>query len=200
MIESTSTSRLAKTTLIALPLVFLLPVALATVFYFFHENLPSLGKKNHGELITPARPLEQFAAMTQEGNPLTINYLYGKWTLVQIGGGKCDLYCEASLFKTRQARLAMGEDITRVQRLFLLINGYSGDHLRRLLSEHPRITVASLQKDTQRTLLTTLGAHPEGNIYVIDPLGNVMMRYSKNSSAKGMIDDLRHLLKASRIG
>ena len=68
------------------------------------------------------------------------------------------------------------------------------------MSEHPQMTVASLQKEAQENVFNTLGTQPGGNIYIIDPLGNVMMRYSKDSNAKGMIDDLRHLLKASRIG
>ena len=200
MTELKPTLRLPKTTPVALFLVFLLPVTLATLLYFFHDRLPSPGTKNHGELINPARPLKQFAAKTPEGKLLSIAYLRGKWTLVQIGEGDCDLYCKASLFKTCQARLAMGEDIKRVQRLYLLPSESAGDYLQPLLSEHPQLAVASLQKEAQEDLLNTLGAQPEGNIYIIDPLGNVMMRYSKDSRAKGMIDDLRHLLKASRIG
>ena len=200
MTDGKPTSRLPKTTPVALFLVFLLPVTMATLFYLFHDNLPSPGTKNHGELINPARPLEQFAAKTLEGKLLSLDYLHGKWTLVLVGENTCDLYCEASLFKTRQARLAMGEDITRVQRLYLLPTASTGDHLKPLLSEHPKMIVASLQSEAQENVLNTLGAQPEGNIYIIDPLGNVMMRYSKDSTAKGMIDDLRHLLKASRIG
>ncbi len=200
MTDIKPTSGLSKTTPIALFLVFLLPVTLATLLYFFHDSLPSPGTKNHGELIDPVRPLERFAAKTLEGKPLSIDYLRGKWTLIQIGENKCDLYCEASLFKTRQTRLAMGEDLTRVQRLYLLPIAYTGDYSQLLLREHPQMTVAWLQKEGQEDLLNTLGTQPEGNVYIIDPLGNVMMRYSKDSTAKGMIDDLRHLLKASRIG
>ena len=200
MTELKTTLRPPKTTSIALFLVFLLPVTLASVLFFFHDRLPSPGTKNHGELINPARPLEKFAAKTLEGKLLSIAYLRGKWTLVQIGEDECDLYCKASLFKTRQTRLAMGEDIKRVQRLYLLPSESTGDHLQPLLSEHPQLAVASLQKEAQAELLNTLGTQPAGNIYIIDPLGNVMMRYSKDSKAKGMIDDLRHLLKVSRIG
>ena len=200
MTDIKPTPRPSKTTPIALFLVFLLPVTLATMFYFFHDNLPSPGTKNHGELINPAQPLAQFSARTLEGKLLSHDYLHGKWTLILIGENTCDLYCEASLFKTRQARLAMGEDISRVQRLYLLTIASPGENLRPLLREHPQMTVASLQKEAQENVLNSLGTQPEGNIYIIDPLGNVMMRYSKDSNAKGMIDDLRHLLKASRIG
>lgn len=191
---------LPKITPIALLVVFLLPLVMATIFYRYHDYLPFTGTTNQGDLIDPARPLTLFAAKGLDGRSLSSTDLKGKWTLVLVGGKECDLYCEANLFKTRQARLAMGEDISRIQRLYLLPSGSTGEQLQSLFSEHPRLIVASLEKEAQKTVLNTLGTKPEGSIYIIDPLGNVMMHYSKDATAKGMIKDLRRLLKASRIG
>ncbi len=191
---------LSKNTPIALFVVFLLPLAIATIFYRYHDYLPSAGTTNKGDLIDPARPLTLFAATTLDGRNLSLEDLKGKWTLILVGGKECNLYCEANLFKTRQARLAMGEDISRVQRLYLLPSGSTGEQLQSLFKEHPRLIVASLEQEAQQTVLNTLGTQPEGSIYIIDPLGNVMMHYPKDATAKGMIEDLRHLLKTSRIG
>jgi cytochrome oxidase Cu insertion factor (SCO1/SenC/PrrC family) len=178
----------------------MVPLLGATVLYFFHGSLPMPRLKTHGILINPARPLERFSAKTSAGKSLSLDDIHGKWTLVYVAGDKCDLYCEASLFKTRQARLALGEDIARVQRLYLVIDRYTLNTLPSILSEHPRMVVAAIDKAVQPTVMEVLGKAPEGQVYIIDPLGNVMMRYPPNATSKGMIKDLKHLLRVSQIG
>jgi len=180
--------------------IFLAPLLLATLFVFFHDSLPTTGTKNRGELITPARPIEQFEAKTDQGETLSLDFLKGKWTLLYVGSESCDLYCEANLYKTRQARLAQGENLARIQRLYLLPSENSLEKLQPIIGEHPRMTFALLQKDSLRHVLTTLGEGAPGKVYLIDPLGNVMMRYSSDDTAKDIIKDLKHVLRASRIG
>ncbi len=193
-------TKLSRTTPIFLFLVFLAPLVLATLIYFFHDRLPSPGTKNHGELIHPARPLHQFAARTQKDEAISLDYLKGKWTLLYVGSDSCDLYCEATLFKTRQARLAQGENLRRVQRLYLITAHESAGNLQEILERHPRMTVASVQAETKEQVIDTLGNDALGNVFLVDPLGNVMMRYDNNATAKGMVKDLQHLIRASRIG
>jgi cytochrome oxidase Cu insertion factor (SCO1/SenC/PrrC family) len=191
---------LSKATPLALLLVFGVPLLVATVVYFFHGSLPMPRSKTHGILINPARPLERFSAQTSAGKPLSLDDILGKWTLVYVAGNKCDLYCEASLFKTRQARLALGEDIGRVQRLYLVIDRHTLNNLPSVLSEHPRMTVAAIDKTVQPAVMEVLGKAPVGQVYIIDPLGNVMMRYPPTATSKGMLKDLKHLLRVSQIG
>lgn len=181
-------------------IIFLAPLLLATLFVFFHDSLPSTGKKNRGELINPARPIEHFDAKTDQGEVLSVDFLKGKWTLMYIGDESCDLYCEANLYKTRQARLAQGENLARVQRLYLLSAEESIEKLQAIIQEHPRMTFAYLQGDSRHHVLNSLGDNAQGKVYLIDPLGNVMMRYSGDDSAKDIIKDLQHVLRASRIG
>lgn len=195
-----ASSTLSKATPLALLLVFMVPLLGAIVLYYFHESLPMPRLKTHGILINPARPLERFSAQTSAGKSLSLDDIHGKWTLLYVAGDKCDLYCEASLFKTRQARLALGEDIGRVQRLYLVIDRHTLSNLPSVLSEHPRMVVAAIDKAVQPTVMEVLGKAPEGQVYIIDPLGNVMMRYPPNATSKGMIKDLKHLLRVSQIG
>lgn len=200
MTNHSSTVKLNRATPIWLLVIFLAPLFLATLFVFFHDSLPIAGKKNRGELITPARPIEQFSAKTDQGESLTLDFLKGKWTLLQVGAEVCDLYCQANLFKTRQARLAQGENLARIQRLYLLPAGYSIEKIQSLFQEHPRMTVALIEESTQDDILKTLGDDALGKVFLIDPLGNAMMRYSNDNSAKDIVKDLQHLLRASRIG
>jgi cytochrome oxidase Cu insertion factor (SCO1/SenC/PrrC family) len=194
-----SVAKLSRITPIFLLLVFLLPLVLATLAYFFHDRLPALGTKNHGELIHPARPLEQFVARTANGQTISLDYLKGKWTFLYVGNNECDLYCEAALYKTRQARLAQGENLSRVQRLYL-ITSHEPDNLSSIMERHPRMTEATLKTDTRQRVLETLGENALGKVFLVDPLGNVMMRYDNEATAHGMIKDLQHLIRASRIG
>jgi cytochrome oxidase Cu insertion factor (SCO1/SenC/PrrC family) len=144
--------------------------------------------------------LTRFEAKTQNDGIITSDYLQRKWTFIIVGSKRCDLYCEANLFKTRQARLALGENLRRVQRLYLITVNDSIGELPPVLEQHPRMTVASLQAEAQKQVLETLGEEALGKVFLVDPLGNVMMRYNNEATAKGMVKDLQHLIRASRIG
>src|SRR6185503_14017395 len=86
--------------------LFFAPLALAFLLYYGGGWRPP-GSTNKGELISPPRPLPDGAAW------------HGKWTLVYVGDGRCDEQCRAALLLTRQTRLALNADMTRVQRIFL---------------------------------------------------------------------------------
>lgn len=200
MSEHKSKSGLSNASFVGLIVVFLVPLLLAVLLYTCRDRLPLPEPKTNGVLIHPARPISQFGARTTNGETLSFDHLRGKWTLVYIGGSPCDLYCEASLFKMRQARLALGENMSRVQRLLLLTNTTDPDSLAPILGEHPKLITVSLTEDVHRAVLDSFGEHPEGNIYIVDPLGNVMMLYTPNATTKGLLKDLKHLLKVSQIG
>lgn len=200
MSDSEPRAGLSRTTLIGLVAVFVGPLLLAAILYAYHDKLPIPAAKTHGQLIHPVRPLEAFAARTLGGEPMSLDDLRGKWTLVYVGGSHCNLPCEASLFKTRQVRLALGESMSRVQRLYLLTDEDGIDELQQLLETHARMTTAALEDVSREVVLQTFGERPQGNVYIIDPLGNVMMRYAPDATSKGMLKDLKHLLKVSQIG
>lgn len=200
MTEHKPKSGLSNASFVGLITVFLVPLLVAVLLYTFRDRLPLPDPKTNGVLIHPARPINQFGALTMSGETLSLDHLRGKWTLVYIGGSRCDLYCEASLFKMRQARLALGENMSRVQRL-LLFNSTAGlDDLATLLGEHPKLITASVSDNMRTAVLESFGERPEGNVYIVDPLGNVMMRYPPNATTEGLLKDLKHLLKVSQIG
>jgi cytochrome oxidase Cu insertion factor (SCO1/SenC/PrrC family) len=200
MSDSTSKRPVSKGTLIGLLVVFLAPLVLATLLYQFRDRLPTIGTRSHGELIDPARPWDRFEARTADARRLTLDDLRGKWTLAYLGAGPCDLACEAGLFKMRQVRLALGTDMKRVQRLYLGITPQDREGLQPIQERDPRLIFATLGDGARHALGGVLGEDAAGHIYVIDPLGNVMMRYDARATSKGMLKDLRHLLKVSQIG
>lgn len=182
--------------------LFFAPLALAFLLYYGGAGWRPAGSTNHGELISPARPLPSVALPTPDGALLPAESWRGKWTLLYVGDGRCDGRCRAALTLMRQTRLALNKDMTRVQRVFLA----TGNCCDRAYfdAEHQGVVVALVDNDAGATLLAAFPeAQPasEGFIYVIDPLGNLMMRHlPEPPPAEGLLEDLRKLLKLSHIG
>ena len=182
--------------------VFFVPLALAFLLYYGLGGWHPPGSTNHGELISPPRPLPSVALPTPGGAPLAAETWHGKWTLLYVGDGRCDGHCRAALTLMRQTRLALNTDMARVQRVFLA-TGNCCDQAY-LDAQHPGLVVALADNDAGAELLA---AFPDvqpatGNsIYVVDPLGNLMMRHAPEPPpAKGLLEDLRKLLELSHIG
>jgi len=137
---------------------------------------------NYGELISPARPVA--------GAPLEA--LRGQWVLVTFDAAACDAYCERKLYFMRQLRRAQGKDEARIARLWLLID--AGRPSAKLLAaiEGTRVAPAG----------ALVGEFPAAgaladHIYVVDPLGNLMMRYPREPDPSRMLRDLQRLLKVA---
>lgn len=181
--------------------LFFAPLALAFLLYYGGGWRPP-GSTNHGELISPPRPLPSVALPTPGGAPLAPETWRGKWTLLYVGDGRCDGRCRAALVLMRQTRLALNKDMTRVQRVFLT-TGNCCDRAY-LDAEHPGLALALADNDAGAQLLAAFpDAQPalDGFIYVIDPLGNLMMRHlPEPPPAEGLLEDLRKLLRLSHIG
>ena len=182
--------------------VFFAPLALAFLLYYGLSGWRPSGSTNHGELISPPRPLPSVALPTSGDASLPADFWRGKWTLLYVGDGRCDGRCRAALTLMRQTRLALNKDMTRVQRVFLT-TGHCCDQAY-LDREHPGLAVALADNDAGAQLLAAFpDAQPaaEGFIYVIDPLGNLMMRHlPQPPPAEGLLEDLRKLLRLSHIG
>lgn len=164
------------------------------------------GSVAHGSLVSPIRPLPPVALQRLGGGPLTLEDLRGQWTLLYIGPSNCGDVCQTNLYNMRQARLALGEDTHRVQRLMVLTDtGHTSD-LARVLSEHEGLMVASADGGALKKFLqhfhVTDGDSPgrAQRIYTLDPLGNLVLFYEPDADPKGMLKDLERLLKASQVG
>ena len=182
--------------------LFFAPLALAFLLYYGGAGWSPAGRTNHGELISPPRPLPSAALPTPDGATLPAETWRGKWTLLYVGDGRCDGRCRAALTLMRQTRLALNKDMTRVQRVFLA-TGSCCDRAY-LDAEHAGVAIALADNDAGAALLAAFPeAQPaaEGFIYIIDPLGNLMMRHlPEPPPAEGLLEDLRKLLKLSHIG
>ena len=179
--------------------VFFAPLALAFLLYYGSGGWRPPGSTNRGELISPVRPLPNVDLPTRDGAPLAASAWRGKWTLVYVGDGRCDERCRAALTLIRQTRLALNKDMTRVQRIFLT----TGNCCARtyLDAEHPGLLIALADNEPGADLLAAFPDTAAGSVYIVDPLGNLMMRHAPAAApTKDLLEDLRRLLKLSHIG
>ena len=170
-----------------------------------------LSHVNHGELIQPPRPLPRIELprialgsdpaghTTRELAAPDPTLFRGQWTLVYVGDGSCDASCRGTLYVMRQTRLALGTDMTRLARVFVVTaNCCAKDYLAR---EHAGITVLDAASAAGAPLLSRFPAQDRAHtLFVVDPLGNLMMRYDVRREPRGLLVDLRRLLELSQIG
>jgi hypothetical protein len=200
MAQQVGHRRKGRLILVAVVFAFAFPLLLANWVYHNPGVWTPASFTNHGELFNPPRPIETLSLVSVEGERLSAENLRHRWTLMYVGDGDCDLYCAAALFKTRQVRLALGHDVDRVQRFYLLTDADAADRVIPLREEHPGLQFATGDMAAMRPVLELLGADAEDHVYLVDPHGNVVLRYGTESTSRGMFIDMKKLLKNSRIG
>lgn len=184
----------SKKILLLIAAVSILPVI--GTYLLYHWWRPS-SQMNHGELVT-TKPVTM-AGLTDAvtGNPLPGPGLKGKWVLLTVQSAACDERCRRKFYFMRQVRTATNENQERIERVWLLDGPGAPD--KQLLAEHSGLWVA---RTPDGSLIRELPAKGPTDIYIylIDPLGNIVLRYDESFDPKGMLKDLGRLLKYSRIG
>ena len=178
----------SKRTLIILCALFFVPLASSFILYYGIGWRPA-GGTNHGELLVPVRQM-----------PPAAEPLLKKWALVYVGDGGCDTDCEQALVFARQMRLMLNKEMSRMNRAFLVTgNCCDLDYIDR---EHEGLKVYDVSEPQVYEQL--MGVLPQDDLrhwlFVVDPLGNIVMRYDVRKSPRGLLDDLKKLLKLSHIG
>lgn len=178
-------------------LIFALPALAAWFFYLNPEYLPQ-ARTNRGELIAPPVPLAPGALRSPDGTPFDWDRLSGHWTLVVPSQPPCATACLDKLAEIRQIRLAVGESRLSIERLLVLTETPSGPPA--LPPDLVGTLVATLSWADASELLTQIGPDEAlwDRIFILDPLGRLMMRYTPTAPAKDVLKDLERLLKASK--
>jgi hypothetical protein len=194
--------RRQRRVLIGLSLMFFAPLGLAFYLYYGHVTWRPGGRVNAGALVEPARPLPALALPLLDAGNTDPNFLKGKWTFLYVGSGPCSEACRTRLYDTRQVRLALDRDMNRVQRVFIAGTGCCDAGF--LHEQHPDLI--SVRADAAAAPLLALLPGLDASdtrakpVYLIDPLGNLMMFYSADVNPKGMLEDMKRLLRLSSIG
>jgi hypothetical protein len=198
MTDSATNGRRSRWQLLLLFVLFFGPLAIAWVLYYGDGDWRPEGRSNHGVLIEPPTPLPETALVLSDGSESRPDLLRHVWTLLYIDDGECFESCEEALYRSRQVKIALGKESDRVQRVYL----YGSDSVDRT-DEHRDLIAADAGSPGALGLIAAFpaGAQPDAdNIYLVDPLGNLMMRFPLEDDARGLLLDLKKLLKLSRIG
>jgi cytochrome oxidase Cu insertion factor (SCO1/SenC/PrrC family) len=186
--------------LLLLLAVFALPVVVATLMYVTGWKPSSTA--NHGELIQPARFIEEVSMQSIDTKPVKFSELRGKWTMVYFDTSECPEECVKQLYNMRQTHISQGKEQDRIQRIFILTDARAVESLKTKLADYPGMLVwtaerSALNKLTQDFGIEATKTSGQGYIYLLDPMGNLMMRYLPGIDPAGMRKDLVRLLKYS---
>jgi cytochrome oxidase Cu insertion factor (SCO1/SenC/PrrC family) len=192
-IQYSAEQRKSRRTLLVVAAVCIAPFVASWALYFFWQ--PS-GRVNYGELIDGVAVPAGSLTLTS-GKPFDFAQLRGRWVFVTVDSGTCDEYCRKKLWKMRQVRLTQGKYLERIERVWLVSDTQSV--AAALMTEYEGTWVAKAQGSSVLKALPFQGAQRDG-IYLIDPLGNIVLRYPKDADPSRMKKDLERLLKVSRIG
>lgn len=189
--------------LILLVLVFIGPIVASYGLYYFRSFVPET--LSNGHLIVPPLSLQTLPLQTPAGKSIKFTSFGGDWLMLYIEPEKCNKACLGTLYKMRQIRTRLGKHMTRVKRVILTFNGYKDAALNEYLKSPYQGTLhVQAPKQAIDKFLASLPSHDvaikTGYLYLVDPLGNLMMSYKPTQKPKGIYSDLQRLLKASRIG
>lgn len=182
--------------MIAVLLVCAAPVLAS---YFTYYVVRPEGRRNYGELINPQRPLPAMPTQSLDGKPGQMTSLKGQWLLMSVAAAGCDMRCEQRLYFQRQLRESLGQEKDRLDRVWLVSDQTVID--QRLLPGLASSTVLRVPFSMlSQWLLPAAGQRLEDHLYLVDPLGNWMMRFPANMDAAGAASakrDLDRLMRAS---
>lgn len=180
-------------------LVALVCAAPVIASYFTYYVVRPEGRRNHGELVDPQRPLPSITGKTLDGRTVSLPSLQGQWLLVSVAGGACDAQCERHLFLQRQLRTGLGKDRERLDWVWLVTDDVPvRDALQPALKEATVLRVDGAQ--LARWLAPTPGRQLSEHLYLVDPMGHWMMRFPPTTDAAAAAKvrkDLERLMRAS---
>ncbi|WP_233828070.1 SCO family protein [Paraburkholderia sp. ZP32-5] len=184
--------------LLLVALIGAAPIAIS--YFMYYVIKPTGGSTNYGTLIEPQRSIPDSLVVTgEDGKPLKLASLRGRWLMISVDSSACDKACATKLYFMRQIRATQGPERERVVEVWLRTDaGQVADVIQHaypdtdMLIADPAQVAAWLPADT--------GTRITDHIFLVDPNGNLMMRFPKDANPSKIKSDLTKLLKWSSIG
>lgn len=186
-------------------IAFIVPVALAYILFYFYEVKTFV---NHGEILNPIVHISSFDLKDDQNKIIPQDQLTYKWRLISFVGKDCDQQCEKRLYDTRQIHTSLGKNQHRILRMFVHLEAASDTFSQLITTKHPgvihvngnaKIIIDALDANIDEDVSDKISIR-NNETYIMDPMGNVMMRFTQDQPNKEFLFDLKKLLKASQIG
>jgi len=167
--------------------------------YFFYYVVRPTGQVAYSALIQPAVPMPAVQALALDGKPVPLRSLAGQWLLVVVDSGQCGQACERRLFMQRQMREMMGKERDRVDKLWIILDDAPvSAPLLQAVQATPAMTILRLPRAQVAAWLQPAAGHAlEDHLYIVDPLGDWMMRAPADADPNKLKRDVDRLLRAS---
>lgn len=180
-------------------LVLLVCAAPVVASYFTYYVLRPEGRRNFGELINPQKPLPDLVATALDGRQVNLQTLKDQWLLISVAGAACDAACARQLYLQRQLREGLGKDKDRLDWVWLIDDAAPlAPEIMPALKNATVLRVSA--QDLQAWLTPANGATLQDHLFLVDPLGNWMLRFPAQLGAEQAPKakrDLERLLRAA---
>lgn len=179
--------------------IFGVPLVVAYTMYFAGW-MPSV-TTNRGELIHPAQPVPEMEFGTPAGESLPFSSLRRQWIMMVMSDNGCEQGCRERVHDLRQIWKALAEGRKNVERL-LVLRHKPGPDLINYFMDYKEMVIAIADEavyDELVQLLAQSGEIRPGTVFLVDPMGNLMMRYLPEQPAKDILQDMEHLLSVSQF-
>lgn len=194
----------ARLKLILIIAIFIGPLIAAFVWYQgLDTGFRPESTSNHGKLLLPVTPLEEFSGVGLDGKSVTLKAIKGRWTMLFPLREPCSEQCRKELYNMHQVRLALGRDMGRMQRMLMLNSDYMDEQQKKeILLDKGLITLQYQPDGLFRQLSPKITEHqlPAYSVFLIDPNGNLVMSFPPDLDPRMVLKDLKKLLKLSNIG
>ena len=168
--------------------------------YLAYYVIKPSGHTNYGTILDPrAYPIPALGSTTLDGKPRSLDAYKGKWIMLQADGADCQDKCKRKLYAMRQLRLMQGKDMDRIERAWLITDEQPLETI--VMREYDGTRMMRVKPELLKAWLPVeAGGAISDYIYLVDPRGNLMMRFPKEADPSKVKKDIDKLLKASSIG
>jgi hypothetical protein len=176
-------------------------------YFTYYVIKPKGGVTNYGALIDPRQyPIPAMASTTLDGKPARLEDYKGKWIMLKVGPSDCLQECQDQLFAMRQLRTMQGTEMERIERVWMITDDQPLETMLLRVNDGTRMLRAPAAVLEKWLPLEGSADRASDHVYLLDPLGNLMMRFPKGAvssdieKVKRVHKDIAKLLKASAIG
>ena len=196
---SAAQSRRGRITMLVILFACALPVIAS---YFTYYVVRPGGRTNYATLVEPQRPLPSLDAVPAQdlaGHSVPLTTLKGQWLLIVVAPAACNKLCESNLFLERQLREMMGAERDRIAKVWLVDSPEAvAPAVAAAVAAPPAVLTYRVERSALAGWLEPEKGHAlEEHLYVVDPLGNWMMRTPANPDPVKLKKDVDKLLRAS---
>ncbi|MDG1073465.1 MAG: hypothetical protein P8O76_00650 [Methylophilaceae bacterium] len=184
-----------KKMLLGLAVVFVLPFTIAATLHLL-DIRP--GGKSFGNLITPPTALIYPTFEDAKGEQFAPSRWDKIWSIVMIDGQSCAEACQVNVDKLNRIHISLNKEFDRVQRILILDGEVDAEQLVALQTKYKDLIILIADSPAQQSFVKVFDdTSAKGSVFLVDPLGNLMMHYPSTLGPKELYSDMKRLLKNS---